>query len=91
MEVADLLSGETYAHAIFLYAVEQGNVAGLNILGIDNRYERAHWMNNLKHLDLPIMAAGLKTGDQVFANQERCQFEESVFIRKSGSGFPIGG
>jgi NAD(P)H-nitrite reductase large subunit len=52
-------------HAIFLNAVEQGNVVGLNILGIDNRYEGAHRMNSLNHLDLPIMAAGLKTGDQV--------------------------
>ena len=65
VEVPDLLTGETYVHAIFLNAVEQGNVAGLNILGIDNRYEGAHRMNSLKHLDLPIMAAGLKTGDQV--------------------------
>jgi len=65
VEVPDLLTGETYVHAIFLNAVEQGNVVGLNILGIDNRYEGAHRMNSLKHLDLPIMAAGLKTGDQV--------------------------
>ncbi len=65
VEVPDLLTGEKYVHAIFLNAVEQGNVVGLNILGIDNRYEGAHRMNSLKHLDLPIMAAGLKTGDQV--------------------------
>ena len=65
VEVPDLLTGETYVHAIFLNAVEQGNVVGFNILGIDNRYEGAHRMNSLKHLDLPIMAAGLKTGDQV--------------------------
>lgn len=65
VEAPDLLTGETYVHAIFLNAVEQGNVVGLNILGFDNQYEGAHRMNSLKHLDLPIMAAGLKTGDQV--------------------------
>ncbi len=65
VEAPDLLTGETYVHAIFLNAVEQGNVVGLNILGFDMPYEGAHRMNSLKHLDLPIMAAGLKTGDQV--------------------------
>ena len=52
-------------HAIFQYAVEQGNVVGLNIIGYENPYEGAHRMNSLKHLDLPIMAAGLKTGDEI--------------------------
>lgn len=65
VEVPDLLTGETYVHAIFLNAVEQGNVVGLNILGYENPYDGAHRMNSLKHLDLPIMAAGLKTGDEI--------------------------
>jgi len=69
VEVPDRLTGETFVHAIFPNAVEQGCVAGLNILGFDVRYEGAERMNSLKHLGLPIMAVGLKEGDEVL--QER--------------------
>jgi nitrite reductase (NADH) large subunit len=65
VEVPDLLTGETYVHAIFPNAVEQGRVVGFNLLGFDTRYEGAHRMNSLKHLDLPVMAAGLKIGDEI--------------------------
>lgn len=65
VETPDLLTGERYVHAIFPNAVEQGNIAALNILGYENRYAGAHRMNSLKHLNLPIMAAGLKTGDEI--------------------------
>lgn len=70
VEVPDLLTGETYVHAIFPNAVEQGNLVALNLLGFENRYDGAHRMNSLKHLDLPIMAAGLKTGDQILQSKK---------------------
>jgi len=70
VEVPDLLTGEIYVHAIFPNAVEQGNLVALNLLGFENRYEGAHRMNSLKHLDLPIMAAGLKTGDQILQSKK---------------------
>jgi NAD(P)H-nitrite reductase large subunit len=69
VEVPDRLTGETFVHAIFPNAVEQGRVVGLNILGFDVRYEGTERMNSLKHLGLPIMAVGLKEGDEVL--QER--------------------
>jgi len=37
----------------------------LNLVGYDTRYEGGDRMNSLKHLGLPIMAVGLKEGDEV--------------------------
>jgi len=65
VEAPDRLTGETYVHAIFPNAVEQGRVVGLNLAGYDTPYEGAERMNSLKHLGIPIMAAGLKDGDEV--------------------------
>ena len=65
VETADRLTGETYVHAIFSNAVEQGRVVGLNLAGINATYEGADRMNSLKHLGLPIMAVGLKSGEEV--------------------------
>jgi NAD(P)H-nitrite reductase large subunit len=65
VETTDRLTGESYVHAIFPNAVEQGRVVGLNLLGYQQPYEGADRMNSLKHLGLPIMAVGLKQGDEV--------------------------
>ena len=65
IETPDRLTGETYVHAILPNAVEQGRVVGLNLLGCDVRYDGAERMNSLKHLGLPIMAVGLKHGEEV--------------------------
>jgi NAD(P)H-nitrite reductase large subunit len=65
VEAPDRLSGEIYVHAIFPNAIEQGRVVGLNLVGIEVAYEGADRMNSLKHLGLPIMAVGLKEGDEV--------------------------
>ena len=65
IEAPDKLTGEAYVHAIFPNAVEQGRVVGLNLTGFGVRYEGAERMNSLKHLGLPILAAGLKDGDEV--------------------------
>jgi nitrite reductase (NADH) large subunit len=70
VETADRLTGETYVHAIFPNAVEQGRIVGLNLAGIDATYEGADRMNSLKHLGLPIMAVGLKSGDEVLQTRQ---------------------
>ena len=70
VETADRLTGETYVHAIFPNAVEQGRIVGLNLAGIDITYEGADRMNSLKHLGLPIMAVGLKSGDEVLRSRQ---------------------
>jgi NAD(P)H-nitrite reductase large subunit len=69
VEVPDRLTGETYVHAIFPNAVEQGHIAGLNVLGDEVRYEGGERMNSLKHLGLPIMAVGLKEGDEILQDR----------------------
>jgi nitrite reductase (NADH) large subunit len=65
VETPDLLTGEPYVHAIFPNAVSQGRVVGLNLAGFDVEYEGAERMNSLKHLGFPILAVGLKDGDEV--------------------------
>ena len=67
ISVEDRLTGERYVHANFPNAVDQGRVVGLNLAGFDTRYEGAERMNSLKHLDLPIMAVGLKDGDEILS------------------------
>lgn len=68
-EAADRITGEPLVHAIFPNAIEQGRVVGLNLAGMDVRYEGADRMNSLKHLDVPIMAVGLKEGDEVLQSR----------------------
>lgn len=91
VEVPDLLTGETYVHAIFPNAVEQGNIVGLNLLDYDIRYEGAHRMNSLKHLDLPIMAAGLKTGDEVLQSRKNGSLRRIYLKENQVVGFQLVG
>lgn len=65
IEATDRITGEAYVHAIFPNATEQGRVVGFNLAGIETVYEGAERMNSLKHLGLPILAAGMKQGDEV--------------------------
>lgn len=69
VEVPDRLTGETYVHAIFPNAMEQGRVVGLNLVGFDTVYQGGDRMNSLKHLGLPIMAVGLKEGDEILQDR----------------------
>jgi len=64
-ETIDRLSGRRYAHANFPNAISQGRLVGYNLLGWDMAYEGADNMNSLKHLGLPIMAAGLMEGEEL--------------------------
>jgi NADPH-dependent 2,4-dienoyl-CoA reductase/sulfur reductase-like enzyme len=65
IETPNLLTGELFVHAIFPNAVQQGQVAGMNLAGYAVEYEGAERMNSLKHLGLPIVAAGEKEGDTI--------------------------
>lgn len=64
-ETCDRLTGRRYVYAIFPNAVEQGRVVAYNLLGRDARYEGADNMNSLKHLGLPVMAAGHTHGEEL--------------------------
>ena len=81
----DRLTGESYVHANFPNAIDQGRVVGLNLAGIDTCYEGAERMNSLKHLDLPIMAVGLKDGDEILSarsngGQRRIYLQNGVVV-----------
>ena len=90
-ETRDRLTGETYVHAIFPNAVEQGRVAGLNLLGHDVTYEGADRMNSLKHLGLPIMAVGLKQGDEVMQSRRNGSLRTLYLQENHLAGFQLVG
>ena len=58
-ETRDRLTGERYVHAIFPNAVHQGQVVAERLLGFDTVYEGAESMNSLRHLGVPVVAAGV--------------------------------
>jgi len=91
VEVPDRLTGETYVHAIFPNAVEQGKVVGLNLVGYDTVYPGGERMNSLKHLGLQIMAVGLKEGDEIL--QEKSEgYLRTIYIKENHLvGFQLAG
>jgi NAD(P)H-nitrite reductase large subunit len=70
IESPDRLTGEFGVRAIFPNAVEQGQIVGQNLMGMDRTYSGAERMNSLKHLGLPIMAAGFKEGDEIIQSRK---------------------
>ncbi|HUH95851.1 MAG TPA: FAD-dependent oxidoreductase [Anaerolineales bacterium] len=91
VEVPDRLTGETYVHAIFPNAVEQGRVVGLNLVGYATRYEGAERMNSLKHLGLPIMAVGLKEGEEVLQEKRNGDLRTIYLKQNRVVGFQLAG
>jgi nitrite reductase (NADH) large subunit len=86
-----LLTGEIYVHAIFPNAVEQGQVAGMNMAGYPVEYEGAQRMNSLKHLGLPIVAAGEKQGERVLQERHGTQLC-TIYLKGSHVvGFQLAG
>jgi NAD(P)H-nitrite reductase large subunit len=65
VETPDRLTGHRYVHAILPNAIAEATVVGLNLVGEETPYEGAERMNSLKHLGVPIVAVGLKEGDEV--------------------------
>ena len=82
VEVPDRLTGEVYVHAIFPNAIEQGRVAGLNLAGIESRYLGGERMNSLKHLGLPVMAVGLKEGDEIL-QEKRSVNLRTIYLKEN--------
>lgn len=91
VEVADRLTGETFVHAIFPNAVEQGHVVGLNLVGYESLYEGGERMNSLKHLDLPIMAVGLKDGDEILQEKQNGHLRTIYLKENRVVGFQLVG
>ena len=64
-ETRDRLTGERYVHAIFPNAVTQGRVVAERLVGLDPVYVGAESMNSLKHLGVPVVAAGVPRGEEL--------------------------
>jgi nitrite reductase (NADH) large subunit len=91
IETPDLVTGETFLHAIFPNAIEQGRVAGMNMVGYLTEYEGAERMNSLKHLGLPIMAAGEKQGDLILRDGHNSTLRTIYLQEKCVVGFQLVG
>jgi NAD(P)H-nitrite reductase large subunit len=91
VEVPDRLTGEVYVHAIFPNAIEQGRIVGLNLAGIESRYQGGERMNSLKHLGLPIMAVGLKEGDEVLQEKRNGNLRTIYLKENRVVGFQLVG
>jgi len=59
------ITGQRSVHANFPNAVAQGRTAAYNLMGWDLPYEGADSMNSLKHLGLPVIAAGQMEGEEL--------------------------
>lgn len=59
------ITGKRYVHANYPNAVAQGRSAAYNILGWNLPYDGADSMNSLKHLGLPVIAAGQMEGQEL--------------------------
>ncbi len=91
VEVPDRLTGESYVHAIFPNAVEQGRIVGLNLAGYETQYEGGERINSLKHLGLPIMAVGLKEGDEILQDKRNGNLR-TIYIKENRLvGFQLAG
>jgi NAD(P)H-nitrite reductase large subunit len=64
-ETRDVLTGERYVHAYFPNAVAQGRVVAEHMLGFETRYPGAEAMNSLRHLGVPLVAAGAPRGEEM--------------------------
>jgi len=63
-ETRDRLTGQRYVHAIWPNAVAQARVVAERMLGYDTVYEGAESMNSLRHLGVPLIAAGARSGQE---------------------------
>jgi NAD(P)H-nitrite reductase large subunit len=63
-ETRDRVTGKRYVHAIWPNAVAQARVVAERLLGYDTVYEGAESMNSLRHLGVPLIAVGAKSGDE---------------------------
>jgi NAD(P)H-nitrite reductase large subunit len=61
---ADRVTGKRYVHAIWPNATAQGRVVAERMLGYDTAYEGAEIMNSLRHLGVPLIAAGTVSGSE---------------------------
>jgi len=69
-ECNNRVSGIRQVHANFPNAVAQGQVVAYNLLGWNVSYAGAETMNSLKHLGIPVVAAGQTEGEELSVRRD---------------------
>ncbi|MGD8637161.1 MAG: FAD-dependent oxidoreductase [Gammaproteobacteria bacterium] len=90
-ETTDRVTGERYVHAIWPNAVAQGKVVAERILGYDVSYAGAESMNSLKHLGLPLIAAGAVKGDRELRTSHHGILRKIILEEDRIVGFRLAG
>ena len=90
-ETADRLTGRRYVHAIWPNAVAQGRVVAERMLGYETVYEGAESMNSLRHLGLPLIAAGAVTGGEELRRRRGDSLRKIVLEDDRIIGFRLAG
>jgi NAD(P)H-nitrite reductase large subunit len=90
-ETADRVTGDRYVHAIWPNAVAQGKVVAERILGYEVQYPGAEIMNSLKHLGLPLIAAGAVKGDRELRASHHGALRKIILDRDRIVGFRLAG
>ena len=73
----DIAKNDYYVNAIWPMAVEQGRVAGLNMIGRKTRYAGSVRMNSIGNfIGFPAMSMGATHPDECSYAEEDCHFEE---------------
>ncbi len=75
-EVRDLVTGNTYPHAIYPEAVAQARVMAANLLGERVVYPGGLNMNSLHHFGLPLISEGAMEGEE--------EPDEEIYIEGKG-------
>jgi len=84
------ITGERTVYPLFPNAVNQGRTVAYAMLGWDMPYEGAERMNSLKHLGLPIIAAGHMKGEALRAHQDNTM--RTVYVQNGRIvGFQLAG
>jgi len=90
-ETMDRVTGERFIHAIWPNAIAQGKVVAERILGYGVRYEGAEIMNSLKHLGLPLIAAGAVAGDRELRSSHHGVLRKIILDHDRIVGFRLAG
>ncbi|MGA1823156.1 MAG: NAD(P)/FAD-dependent oxidoreductase [bacterium] len=89
-ETPHRITGERAVYPLFPNAVSQGRTVASTLLGRDEPYEGAERMNSLKHLGLPIIAAGHMKGEALRMNRNNTM--RTIYIQNNRIvGFQLAG
>ncbi|MFH0912780.1 MAG: FAD-dependent oxidoreductase [Candidatus Omnitrophota bacterium] len=81
-ESFDLTLGQHAVNALWPVAVEQGKVAGANMVGEDLNYHGSLGMNSIEFFGLPVVSLGIykvKEGDAAFEELKLCDTKATIY------------